>query len=107
LLQLVGFWLFVTIFRHISELVDGLQSQSPNGAARASEMLVAAFKATTEGFLSDIHRFLASRCAVLPGKPPCSAGALRLADGEEARNAAARSALISPIHSGTSAVSPL
>jgi len=32
-----GFWLFVTIFRHISELVDGLQSQSPDGADRASQ----------------------------------------------------------------------
>ena len=59
-----GFWLFVTIFRHISELVDGLQSQSPNGAARASEVLVAAFRAAARGFPADLHGILAFRCAV-------------------------------------------
>lgn len=86
MLQLVGFWLFVTIFRHISELGEDLQSQSPNGAARASEMLVAAFKATTEGFLSDIHRFLAFRCAVSADKTPHFLVVPCLMNGRDAKN---------------------
>ena len=52
----VGFFCFVTSFCHISERVRRLQSQTTDGAARASILFLVAFQATREGFIWKNHR---------------------------------------------------